>query len=475
MPLNPVIYSVTILLILKYALVKKSICIVTIGALVNGIIFCSPPSSESRKPNIIFILADDLGYGDLGSYGQKLIKTPNIDRLASDGMRFTQVYAGSAVCAPSRSVLMTGLNTGHTRVRGNASRLGQTEDPYENTRRVSLEEEDITVAELLKKAAYTTGVAGKWGIGEAGTAGIPTRQGFDEWLGYLNQNHAPFYYTDSLWRNDAKEGIKGNDDGNRGVYTHDLFTEFALDFIHKNQEKPFFLYLPYCIPHREFEAPDNGEYADKPWPEAAKTYAAMISRLDRDVGRIVEAVKKLGLDENTLILFASDNGAEGKPDAWKDLYNSTLSFRGNKSELYEGGIRVPMIARWPGKIKPSMTSDAVWSFTDFLPTLADVADISVDIPTDGISILPTLLGKEQITNDRFLYWEFQARDFTQAVRWQDWKAIRVNQGAIQLYDLARDVGETEDVAATHPDVIAKIETYLKDARSESKYWPLKKG
>ncbi len=456
----------------------RQIIFLTILALTGGFFSCSSQSLPP-KPNIIFILADDLGYGDLGCYrpnGAETaeIHTPNIDRLAAEGMRFTQAYAGSTVCAPSRSVLMTGLHTGHTRVRSNASRLGQTKDPYENNRRVSLEPEDVTVAQLLQNAGYKTGIAGKWGIGEAGTAGVPARKGFDEWLGYLNQNHAPFYYTGSLWRNEEKIAIPENANGQRGAYTHDLFTDFALDFIDKNQKNPFFLYLPYCIPHRDFEVPDLGEYADKPWPEEAKIYAAMITRLDRDVGRILAAVQEHNLDKNTLILFGSDNGVERKPEAWDDLFDSNLAFRGYKTDLTEGGLRVPMIARWPGKVKPGVTSEAVWYFADFLPTLTDLAGVEVETPTDGISVLPTLLGKKQTTDDRFLYWEFFAKDFTQAVRWQNWKVIRVNQQNIQLYDLATDVGENNDVAALHPDVIAKFEKYLANARTESKYWPLKK-
>ncbi len=421
------------------------------------------------KPNIIFIMADDMGYGDLGCYGGRHIETPHLDRMAKEGLRFTQCYSGSPVCAPARSVLMTGLHAGHTRVRGNTGRggvvgLGGKEG------RVPLRDEDVTVAEVLKKAGYVAGMAGKWGLGEPGTTGLPVRQGFDEWFGHLNQRRAHTYYPDYLWLNDARFELPGNTGGRRQQYSHDLFTGFALNFIRRHREEPFFLYLPYTVPHARFEIPDLGAYAEKEWTEQEKVYAAMITRLDADVGALLALLRELDLDENTVVFFCSDNGAANRYDS---LFRSSGALRGRKRDMTEGGIRTPMIVRWPGTISPDRVSDAPWTFTDFLATAADIGGLPVPPETDGMSVLPTLKGKHQPElENRFLYWEFFEGGFKQAARWQAWKAIRSRPDkAIELYHLENDPGEAQDVARQHPEVVLAFENYLAGARWPSEAWP----
>lgn len=419
-----------------------------------------------RKPNIIFIMADDLGYGDLGCYGQEHIRTPNIDKLAEQGMRFTQCYAGSTVCAPSRSVLMTGQHTGHTRVRGNFGKAGGVGPQG----RVPLKAEDVTVAEVLKKAGYATGITGKWGLGEPGTTGVPTRQGFDEWFGYLNQRNAHSYYPPYLWRNETKFELEGNQDGSREQYSHDLMTAFALQFVDAHVEERFFLYLPYTIPHAKYEIPSTEPYSEELWPEDAKVHAAMITRMDRDIGRLMRLLEQRGIDEQTLVFFCSDNGAARR---WDGIFDSSGPLRGHKRDMYEGGIRTPMIARWPGRVPAGTVSDAVWYFADVLPTLADVAGVELPDNIDGISVLPTLLGKDQETSDRFLYWEFFERGFKQAVRWRHFKAVRDGlDEPLELYDLERDIAEQWNIAEDQPEVVASIERYLKTARTQSPNWPV---
>jgi arylsulfatase A-like enzyme len=425
------------------------------------------------KPNIIFIMADDMGYGDLGCYGQKLIQTPNIDRLAEEGTRFTDCYTGSTVCAPSRSVLMTGQHTGHTRVRNNMAKVGGTlvEDNGSPERRVPLESEDVTVAEVLRKAGYATGITGKWGLAEPDTPGVPNRQGFDEWFGYLNQRRAHTYYPPYLWHNEYKVVLKANQNGQRKEYSHDMFTNFALDFVRRHKNGPFFLYLPYTLPHGDYEIPSTDPYTDKPWPDDARVYAAMITRLDGDVGRLMGLLKELDIDKQTLVFFCSDNGAARR---WDGLFDSSGPLRGQKTTLYEGGIRTPMIVRWPGRVPAGKTSNAPWYFADVLPTLADVAGVEPPSNIDGISILPLLLGTPQKTDDRFLYWEFPAGKFQQAVRWRHYKAVRLAPGQpLELYDLSKDIAEKNNIAAKRPDVIARIEKVLKTARTNSPNWPLK--
>jgi len=423
-----------------------------------------------ERPNIIYIMADDLGYADLGCYGQKRIKTPNIDRLAAEGTRFTQCYTGASVCAPSRCVLMTGLHTGHATIRGNH---GQNAPRHEGeANRVPLRADETTVATLLKRAGYATGITGKWGLGEPGSTGLPNDHGFDEWLGYLNQNHAADYYTDYLWRNKERQSINGNLNGQRTVYSTDLFSKFSLDFIRKNQANPFFLYVATTIPHKNIEVPDLGIYADEPWPEEAKTFAAMVTRLDTHVGQIIALLKELGLDRKTIVFFTSDNGAAKR---WEGMFYSCCPLRDKKFSLYEGGIRCPMIVRWPDKVSAGAVSDAVWYFADFLPTAAHLAKTSVPVPVDGIDVSAALLDKTHVVPERFLYWESpegDSKSLRQAVRWKNWKAIRHGHDAeLELYDLGNDIGEKHDVSDTHPEVVARIQNFLKTARTASPYWP----
>jgi arylsulfatase A-like enzyme len=437
------------------------------GMLSNG---CSGPlvvpARSNRKPNIIFIMADDLGCAHLGCYGGKKILTPCIDRMAREGLRFTQTYAGHCVCAPSRSVLMTGQHTGHTRVRDNSCQTGGDTDE-ENGRgcRLALKDEDVTVAEVLKQAGYATGITGKWGLGEAGSTGVPTRQGFDEWFGYLNQNMAVYYYLDYLWRNEDRFEIPANKNNAKQVYTHDLLADFALDFIRDHQDGPFFLYVPFTIPHFNHEVPSTDPYTDKPWNEKEKIFAAMITRMDKDVGRILDLLKELEIDSDTIVFFCSDNGG---------IMSGTLpAFKGGKGSLNEGGIRTPMVVRWPGKIAPGKVSDAQWYFADVMPTLADLAGAKAPDNIDGVSVVPTLFGKKQDElTERFMYWE-QPRNLQQAVRWRNWKGRRKKRDAkLELYNLTDDPGEHNNVAEKHPGIVAIFEKYLKTARTETPNWPL---
>ncbi len=443
------------------------------AGIVPLVLTASKTSAESAgrpRPNIIFILADDLGSADLGCYGQNLIRTPRIDRMAREGMRFTQCYAGAAVCAPSRNVLMTGMHTGHTRIRGNSPAVGGTIETFgEGARRLSLEASDVTVAEHLKTAGYATGITGKWGLAEPDTEGIPNRKGFDEWFGYLNQNHAPYYFTPYLWKDERQFPLVGNRDGQRGQYTHDLFTGFALDFIRRHRQHPFFLYVAFTIPHERLEVPDLGEYSDRPWPERAKIYAAMVSRMDKHVGQILDLLKELGVDGQTLVFFCSDNGAPRKD--FGDLFESNGQLQGWKGELREGGIRVPMIARWPGRVPAGKESSAPWYFADFLPTAAGLAGFKPP-SSDGRDVLPLLTGKQADLPARFLYWESPGKRFEQAVRFGRWKGYRAGlDGVLELYDLANDPSEKQNVAEAHVQVVAQISEYLKSARAESPNWP----
>ncbi len=428
-----------------------------------------------RPPNIVFILADDLGYGDLGCYGQKMIKTPRLDAFAKQGLRFTQFYAGSTVCAPSRCALMTGLHTGHCRVRGNAL--------------VPLTPQDVTVATLLKRAGYITGLIGKWGLGEPGTSGVPGLHGFDYFFGYLNQHHAHNYWPDYLWRNDTKVPIaenvqaKPNIAAKKTVYSHDLFTDEALKFLDKNKDRPFFLYLAFTLPHANnergrdegngMEIPSDKPYAKMAWPQPQKNHAAMITLLDRDVGRILDRLRALGLDENTLVIFTSDNGPHREGGADPTFFSSSGGLRGFKRSLHEGGIRVSMIARWTGTIPADKTSDHIGAFWDFLPTACELAGSKAPKGLDGVSFLPVLTGKGE-PKGHHLYWEFHEGGFSQGVRMGPWKAVRTKLGGpLELYDLRKDVAEKNDVAGEHANVVTRVEEYLRTARTESAEFPIK--
>lgn len=440
------------------------------GVIIGTVAIAVSAALAAVRPNIIFILADDLAYADLGCYGQKQIRTPHIDRLAAEGMRFTQFYAGSTVCAPSRSCLMTGQHTGHTRIRGNGGRKGE---------RVALHPQDVTVAEVLKEAGYRTGIFGKWGLGEDGSPGVPNRQGFDEWYGFLNQTDAHNYYPPFLHRNEKKITLPGNADGRREQYVHDLFTQEALAFIERSRGGPFFLYLAYTIPHanneltREtgngMEVPSDAPYTDKQWAQPDKNFAAMVTRMDGDVGKIMAKLKELALDEKTIVFFTSDNGPHKEGGRQVDFFDSNGPLRGIKRDLYEGGIRVPMIVRGPGRVLTGV-SDHVGASWDFLPTAAELAGAAPPEGIDGLSMLNALRGRPQKSHE-YLYWEFHEAKAAQAVRFGDWKAVRPKGKPIELYDLAKDLGEERDVASQHPEVVARAENILSRARTESEPWP----
>jgi arylsulfatase A-like enzyme len=441
-----------------------------IAAVAGALAFVTPATAAARAPNIIFILADDLGYGDLGCYGQQQIRTPHLDQLAVDGMRFTSAYAGSTVCAPSRAVLMTGRHTGHVHIRGNS----RQQHP--------LRPRDKTVAELLKRAGYRTAVIGKWGLGDAGSTGVPNKKGFDEWFGYLTHGHAHDYHPEFLWRNENKFVLDVNLEGRKGEYTPDWFTKAALNFIRDNWDRPFFLYLACTIPHANnelgratgngMEVPSDEPYSDKDWPQPEKNKAAMISRLDHDVGRLIARLKELRIDRHTVVFFSSDNGPHKEGGVNPEFFKSSGPLRGIKRDLYEGGIRVPMIVSWPGTIKAGTVSDFPWAFWDFLPTACELAGVSPPTDIDGQSILPTLKGGTQKPHE-FLYWEYHERGFHQAVRMGDWKLVVPGLGAPpQLFNLSRDPGEQHDVAVLFTDELIKMETYLNTARTESDLWPV---
>ena len=444
------------------------------------------PRGRTEPPNIVFILADDLGYGDLGCYGQARIRTPHLDRMAAEGTRFTQVYAGATVCAPSRSVLMQGLHTGHCRVRGNAGRG--------NPMAQSLRPGDLTVARLLQEAGYRTGLFGKWGLGDNPGAepGLPRRQGFDEFFGYLNQHHAHNYYPTFLWRNEelvalrnrmSREDYAGSGVADEKVdYSADLIADEALGFIRRHRDRRFFLYLAATLPHANnegvrtgMEVPELGSYADLDWPGQQRQHAAMISRLDEQVGRVLALLKELDLDRRTIVFFTSDNGPHREGGNDPDFNDSNGPLRGIKRDLYEGGIRVPMIVRWPGRVPAGRVSDAVWWFPDFLPTAAALADTRAPAGLDGINIAPVLLGLEPRRVRPPLYWEFHEGGFKQAVRSGPWKGVRTAPDRpLEVYDLRSDPGETRDVAAEQPRVARRLAKLLGESREDSPDWPVRR-
>ncbi len=448
--------------------------------------FVSAQSAET-PPNIIIILADDLGYGDLGCYGQRDIPTPHLDALAARGTRFTDAYAGAPVCAPSRSVLLTGKHAGRTSVRGNR-RTGLP------ARAVALQDSDFTLAKLLQSQGYTTAHIGKWGLGEPdgeGMTGLPLRQGFDWFYGYLNHWHAHNSWPSFIWRNETKESLRNivpdEDDRGAGVATTKidfvprLCIEEAVKFIKSSQTKPYFLYLAITPPHVNnerrpmgLEVENEDAFSEQPWPEAMRAYAELVSLVDRSVEAVVSAVAASGQSDNTLILFTSDNGPHRENGGNPAFFNSSGSLRGYKRFVYEGGIRVPAIAVWPGKISSATTSDLVWSFEDILPTLASAAGASAAVPADvtGLDLLPAWRGGSvRGTRDRFLYWEFHERGFKQSARRGDWKAVRMKLGdPLELYFLPDDPAESRDIAASNPHLVDEFEAFFAQARTPSPYW-----
>jgi arylsulfatase A-like enzyme len=416
------------------------------------------PSAPPLKPNIIYILLDDAGIGDFSAYGCKYGVTPNIDRLATEGMKFTRAYSGSAVCAPSRMVLMTGQHTGHILRRANQSKVGLLALPAGQT----------TVARMLQNAGYATGGFGKWGLGNPETTGVAEKQGFDVFFGYYDQKHAHNHYTDYLIRNSVKVPIQQSGKHTWADYAPTRIADETLSFIEQNKDRPFFCYAAWTPPHGDYVVPENPLFSGKPWPEEIKNYAAMVALADRDVGRVMQKLKDLGIDDRTLVIFSSDNGAN--PEFIEPL-GSTGGLRGHKRMLYEGGTRAPLIVRWPGKIQPGTTSDLLTAFVDFLPTAAELSGLPAPKGIDGHSIVPTLLGKGQPTRHESLYFEIYEPYFQQAVRMGDWKGYRLGTKApLELYDLKADPAEKQNIAAAHPDIVRKIEAIMKAEHSPSPYY-----
>ncbi len=402
-------------------------------------------SSAREKPNIIFIMVDDMGYYDLGCYGSKTIQTPNLDQMAAEGMRFTNAYSGGTVCASARSTLMTGTHKGHTPVRGNSGGI-------------PLLPSDITVAEVLKKADYTTGGFGKWGLGNQGKDGAAERQGFDTFFGYYNQWHAHTYYT-HLFRNSAKVELDGR-------YTHHAIFDETMQFLRDHHDKPFFLYCPWTPPHAAYQIPEDEPawqlYKDKPWGHDARCAAAMDTMMDRQIGEMIAFLKEKGIDDKTLIFFTSDNGAAKRFDG---IHNSCGEMQGQKRSLHEGGIRVPMIARWPGVIPEGVTSDYAWYFPDVLPTLAELTGVGDQVPdvVDGISIAPVLTGYGDPVERDYMFWEFRGG---MAVRSGNWKLIQQKDGTSALYDVVQDRAEKNDQSAAQPEIATRLKGYIQAAYQE---------
>ena len=424
------------------------------------------PAFAADPPNLIYIMADDLGYGDLGCFGQETIQTPHLDQMAAEGMRLTSYYAGCTVCRPSRLSLWTGKHMGHTPIWSNA--------------KYHFQPEDVTVGEQLQAAGYVTGGIGKWAMGGVDTSGFPLKNGFDFWMGYLDQSEAHNYYPTHLWLNAKQFPLEGNvlsdAEGSRGrvakerkTYSHDVMTDQAFGFIRENAQKPFLLHMHWTIPHANneggrvtgdgMEVPDYGIYADREkWPSTAKGQAAMVTRMDRDVGRLFALLEELGIDERTLVFFTSDNGPHSEGGHKHEFFDANGPLRGFKRDLYEGGIRVPAIARWPGVIEPGSVSDEPFAFWDWMPTACELSGAKTPPGIDGISFAPTLRGEEQAKTHDHLYWRYQKKE---AIRRGNWKAVRLGPGkATELYDLNADIGEANNVAAEHPDIVKELEALM---------------
>ncbi len=435
------------------------------------IIFSHAQPVYAERPNLIYIMCDDLGYGDLGCFGQQRIQTPHLNKLADEGMRLTNYYAGNTVCRPSRLVLWTGLHAGHTAINSNAAYV--------------LEPEDVTVAERLKAVGYATGGVGKWALGKVGTSGHPNQQGFDFWMGYLDQGEAHNYYPTHLWRNVEKVPLDGNvliDDPKargrvarldaRKTYSHDVMTNEALSFVRTNARNPFLLHIHWTIPHANneggrvqnkngMEVPDYGIYEDENWPDVEKGQAAMITRMDGDVGRLVALLKELGIEKKTLIVFTSDNGPHSEGGHKHEYFDANGPLRGYKRDLYEGGIRVPTIAWWPGVIQAGSTCAEPLAFYDWVPTACELADAPLPHKTDGVSFAPTLIGQGEQKSHDYLYWKYGKKE---AVRKGQWKGVRLAPNEpLELYDLNSDLGETNNIASRHPDVVNELDASIAEA------------
>lgn len=449
---------------------------------------------KKKRPNIIFILADDLGYGDVGFNGQMLISTPNIDKLAKEGIQFSQFYAGTSVCAPSRASLMSGKHTGHTYIRGNKGVDPEGQEPIADS--------VITIAEVLKKAGYLTAAFGKWGLGPVGSYGDPNKQGFDWFYGYNCQSLAHRYYPDHLWENQRKIVLESNENLRyKKEYAPDLIQQKALEFVNERDDKqPFFLFLPYILPHAELIVPEdsifqyykgkfdeqpykgldygpqatNGGYASQEYPHAA--FAAMVARLDLYVGQLLDKLKEKGLDKNTLVIFTSDNGPHVEGGADPTFFHSGGGFKGVKRDLYEGGIREPFAARWPGVIQPGTKSSHIGAFWDILPTFAALTGAKMPGGLDGISFAPALTGKGTQQKHSYLYWEFHENGGRQAVRQGNWKAVRLkaagnSKAPVELYDLSKDMGEKVNLASKFPAKARELGQIMNRAHLESSLFP----
>lgn len=446
--------------------------------------------NANQKPNVVFIVTDDLGYGDLSCYGQDKFDTPNIDRLALNGTRFTHSYSGTTVSAPSRASLLTGLHTGHTPIRGNREVQPEGQAP--------LPKNSYTIFRLFKDAGYTTGAFGKWGLGYPDSEGDPINQGVDQFFGFKCQRMAHNYYPTHLWDNNKRVEFPENRNGHLGTYSQDLIQEKTLEFIEKQKEKPFFLYVPIMLPHAELVVPEdsiiqnmkgkfpetpykgvepgpnfNGGYRSQEYPRA--THAAMVKRIDQYVLQIVQKLKDEGVYDNTLIIFTSDNGPHREGGGDPEFFNSNGIYRGYKRDLYEGGIRVPTIISWEGMIASGTKSDFPFAFWDYLPTFADLLSVALPIESDGVSILPTISGKEGQKDRDYFYFEFQEMGGRQAVIKDNWKLLHLNirkGGVYELYNIASDPSENHNLIDQFPEKVNELKEIMKNARTEHPDWPL---
>ena len=477
---------------------NKTSIICSVSLLSTVVVSCNEKQKSSRQPNIIYILADDLGYGDLGCYGQTIIQTPNIDRLAAEGIRFTRHYSGSTVSAPSRSSLFTGLHTGNAPIRGNRAAFSNL---YEGEGQYPQPANTYTIAKMLKESGYITGCFGKWGLGNPGSEGAPENQGIDVFYGLICQSLAHSYYPFYLWHNKDTVWLKGNKGIQQGDYAQDFIHREAIKFIRDNKDRPFFAYLPYLLPHAELINPDDsilamykGKFPETPFqgaernpndwrrrgygstPHPRTDFAAMVTRLDRYLGEIIAELKKLGLDKNTIVMFSSDNGPHSEGGADPDFFKSYGPLRGIKRDLYEGGIRVPMIAWYPGKIKAGTVTEHISAFWDIMPTFAELTGAKSAANTDGISFVPTLFGKSKQKKHEYLYWEFHEQGGKIAVIKGNWKAIWLNvnnpkRTKVELYNLSEDIREENDIANQHPEIVAELDQFMRKAHTESKIFP----
>lgn len=441
------------------------------GLSVGAVFLSSSMSGEAAvegKPNVIFILSDDVAQGDIGCYGQKLIRTPRLDRMAAEGTRFMQAYCGTTVCAPSRSSLMTGLHMGHCPIRANREIKPEGQMP--------MPEETVTVAQILKTAGYATACMGKWGMGMFDTTGSPLKKGFDHFYGYNCQRHAHSYFPTYLYNDDKRIELPENEGHAKKIYAQNMIQKDVLNWVRSQKDHPFFMFYAVTLPHGSYEIDDQGIYKDEQWTEQQKNYAAMVTRLDTDVGQLLDLLKELKLDDKTLVMFAGDNGSSFPPSSalGKMFDQAANGMRGFKRELYEGGLRQAAFARWPGIVPAGRLSDEPWAFWDFLPTAVELAGAKMldGFKTDGCSLVSFLRGGPAPQRDYF-YWELHEGKAIQAIRFGDWKAVRSGPGKpLELYDLKADPGESKDLASGHPELVSKAEELMKQARVDDPNWPM---